>query len=257
MGQGDETTSAPERGRNNNNRGWARGRELARGRGGGRRRVTRGTGGIRTRALSRGQGRDGGGEVRPRLGGLDAAIGTHGAAGDARNARVPESDAALVLTGGLRSPTKIGWASSRGDVLGRHARATNPHLVPPSKQSEDFVASRAPESGARGPALPEEHSSIHPTAPSPPTHTVPDVVLRGDDGRTDARRQRVQRRCLTRRADPRVLRPRPPRAPRALARASAFRDLTPLASADWSPSPLSDAPPPPWSRPARPTRPPR
>ena len=34
MGQGDETTSAPERGRNNNNRGWARGRELARGRGG-------------------------------------------------------------------------------------------------------------------------------------------------------------------------------------------------------------------------------
>ena len=89
MGQGDETTSAPERGRNNNNRGWARGRELARGRGGGRRRVTRGTGGIRTRALSRGQGRDGGGEVRPRLGGLDAAIGTHGAAGDARMPACP------------------------------------------------------------------------------------------------------------------------------------------------------------------------
>ena len=98
MGQGDETTSAPERGRNNNNRGWARGRGLARGRGGKASPSDAGNGGgIRTRALSRGQGRDGGGEVRPRLGGLDAAIGTHGAAGDARNARVPESDAALVL----------------------------------------------------------------------------------------------------------------------------------------------------------------
>ena len=255
MGQGDETTSAPERGRNNNNRGWARGRELARGRGGGRRRVTRGTGGIRTRALSRGQGRDGGGEVRPRLGGLDAAIGTHGAAGDARNARVPESDAALVLLEDFGRQRKSGGpvpaetclvVTQERRIPTLYHRANSLKISSPVLHlSAVLVALLSPKSTR----LSIRRLPSHPHTPSPMLSfaATTGAPTRAASAYSDA---------ASRVAPIRVSRAPAPRAPRALARASVPRSHSPRERRLVT-VPLSDAPPPPWSRPARPTRPPR
>ena len=257
MGQGDETTSAPERGRNNNNRGWARGRELARGRGGGRRRVTRGKGGIRTRALSRGQGRDGGGEVRPRLGGLDAAIGTHGAAGDARNARVPESDAALVLLEDFGRQRKSGGpvpaetclvVTQERRIPTLYHRANSLKISSPVLHlSAVLVALLSPKSTR----LSIRRLPPHPHTPSPMLSfaATTGAPTRAASAYSDA---------ASRVAPIRVSRaPAPPRAARVGARVGVPRSHSPRERRLVTVPPLSDAPPPPWSRPARPTRPPR
>ena len=107
--------------------------------------------------------------MRPRLGGLDAAIGTHGAVGVARNARVPESGAPLE-----RNESGGGPAASR---RWRSAGWSRQRDKSPPRASEQTVGifRRAPRLRrvADGGGDPCARPHIHPTAASPPAYTPP------------------------------------------------------------------------------------
>ena len=79
-----------------------------------------------------------------------------------------------------------------GEVLAGHASATNPHLVPVSKQSEYFVVRQDSDVSLMAVEIPALSSYPSDGGLPPRIHTARDVVLRGDDERADARARRVR-----------------------------------------------------------------